>query len=197
MSDLKSIDLGREDELVPWSEWFRRTSETVEHILNEALEGEGPEPDSTSESPRWIFRVTLVDGRTFAVTRVSTHISRGRCFVGENRWDMSASQQEIRKSAGKVASVINASRPICDVITGYTLMGTGEDGFPTVLNIPPAMIASVEGVVLPRRVSQSDASDNGKDSPEPFGFARWAAQQDKDRPEIFEVEDSGFPEGAD
>ena len=95
------------------------------------------------------------------------------------------------ESAGKVASVINAGSPICDVITGYTMMGNGNDGLPTVLNVPPHMIASVEGVLLPRRPSTNKKED------EPFGFARWAARQNEGDPELTEVEETGFNEGAD
>lgn len=189
MSHARSIDLGREDELVPWSEWFRRAATSMEQVL-QALPAPEPKPERPS-TPRWVFRVTLIDGREFAITQVSTHISRGRCFLGENRWDVGPTKREVTESAGKVASVINAGSPICDVITGYTMMGNGNDGLPTVLNVPPHMIASVEGVLLPRRPSTDKKED------EPFGFARWAAQQNEGDPELTEVEETGFNEGAD
>jgi hypothetical protein len=190
MSQARSIDLGREDELVPWSEWFRRAAASMEQLLG-AAESEGQ-----NNGPRWVFRVTLVDGRTFAVHTVSTHLSRGRCFLGDNRWDMGPTKRELAESAGKVASVMLAGSPICDVITGYTLMGNGEDGLPTVLNIPPHMIASVEGVVLPQ-FTDPDSAEPGEARSEPFGFARWAAMQAESDPELNEVEDLGLAEGAD
>lgn len=196
MPDFSSIDLGREDELVPWSEWFRRAATTMEEMLGQTSDSEGDKP--LPDAPRWVFRVTLVDGRSFAITSVSTHISRGRCFLGENRWEVGPNKHELTESAGKVASVINAGRPICDVITGYTLLGSGEDGFPTVLNCPPSMISSVEAVMLPRRALNGENGANGEsgaDKREPFGFARWAAQQDKNRPDLYEIEDSDFLEG--
>jgi hypothetical protein len=192
MSDTRSIDLGREDELVPWSEWFKRTAATVQQMLEGA-----PSQEEPGVGPRWVFRVTLIDGRTFAVHSVSTHLSRGRCFLGDNRWDIGPTKRDVTESAGKVASVINAGSPICDVITGYTLVGNGEDGLPMVLNIPPSMIASVEGVMLPH-VPKPDAgaSENNR---EPFGFARWAAMQAENDPQLKEVEEPapGHAEGAD
>ncbi|MFG0292343.1 MAG: hypothetical protein ACF8MJ_04235 [Phycisphaerales bacterium JB050] len=191
MSETRSIDLGREDELVPWSEWFRRTAASMQDILEKV-----PVSEEHAGAPRWVFRVTLIDGRTYAVTQVSTHISRGRCFLGDNRWDIGPTKHEVAESAGKVASVINAGSPICDVITGYTMMGNGEDGLPTVLNVPPHMIASVEGVLLPRLLPRSDKE---RDETEPFGFARWAAMQAKNDPQLTEVEEPapGLAEGAD
>ena len=191
MPQSRSIDLGREDELVPWSEWFRRAANSMEQILAGL-----PAPEQVADqprAPRWVFRVTLVDGREFAITQVSTHISRGRCFLGENRWNVGPTKQEVTESAGTVASVVNAGSPICDVITGYTMMGNGKDGLPTVLNVPPHMIASVEGVLLPRRPAPSQKQDGA----EPFGFARWASQQNQNDPELTEVEETGLAEGAD
>lgn len=192
MAEVGSIDLGREDELVPWSEWFRRAADSMQQLLSAWSDQESAEAEA---APRWVFRVALIDGRTFAITKVSTHISRGRCFLGENRWDIGPTQAQLRQNAGKIASVIQSSRPICDVITGYTLMGSGEDGLPTVLNVPPHMIASVEGVVLPQ-VPAPDTPDE-KISKEPFGFARWASRQSEHEPELHEVEEPALAEGAD
>lgn len=192
MSESRSIDLGREDELVPWSEWFRRTAASMEQVLASMPEPEKP-PEGAPKMPRWIFRVTLMDGRNYAIASVSTHISRGRCFVGDNRWDIGPTRREVAESAGKVASVINTGNPICDVITGYTLTGNGEDGLPMVLNVPPRMIASVEGVILPRMQPPKESSDDR----EPFGFARWAASQNQHDPELHEIEETGLSEGAD
>ena len=195
MSNTRSIDLGREDQLVPWSEWFKRAAESMEQVLAN-LPGATPSAEDAPKMPRWVFRVTLIDGRTYAVHTVSTHLSRGRCFLGDNRWDIGPTKHDVTESAGKVASVINAGSPICDVITGYTLMGNGEDGLPMVLNIPPQMIASVEGVVLPR-LSLKPGADKKDDDREPFGFARWAAKQAEGDPELDEVEEPELSEGAD
>jgi len=194
MSNTRSIDLGREDELVPWSEWFKRTSASMEQLLSTMPDAEEL-PEGAPKMPRWVFRVTLIDGRTFAIHTVSTHLSRGRCFLGDNRWDIGPTRHDVTQAAGKVASVINAGSPICDVITGYSLMGNGEDGLPMVLNIPPHMIASVEGVVLPRIPNPAGAKKD--DDREPFGFARWAAMQAENDPELNEVEETELSEGAD
>jgi hypothetical protein len=194
MSHSRSIDLGREDELVPWSEWFKRTSASMNQLLSTVPDA-AAQPEGAPKMPRWVFRVTLIDGRTFAIHTVSTHLSRGRCFLGDNRWDIGPTRHEVTESAGKVATVMLAGSPICDVVTGYTLMGNGEDGLPMVLNIPPSMIASVEGVVLPR-IAPPDASKNDDDR-EPFGFARWAAMQAENDPKLNEVEETEHSEGAD
>ena len=139
----RQVDLGREDALVPWAVWFQRASAALTQF--HAL-ADGHKP---------VFRVTLVDGRMFAVTHVQTHVSRGKCFVGTNRW--------------------GETDAVCDVITGYTLAGTGPDMRPMTLVLPPDMIASVEcvAVAAPSAPDGEDAGDKKKDDKEPFGFAAW------------------------
>ena len=128
--------------------------------------------------------MTLRDGRPFAVFSVQTHVARGKCHIRENRWG--------EKDA------------ICDVITGYTLVGRAPDGLPTVVSVPPDEISSVECVIigpadmpdpsLTGNVDQGD-EDNGEDRPVPFGFARWV--QDRETPNVEEVDDpSGSLKGS-
>ena len=138
----RQVDLGREDFLVPWAQWFQRASAALHQFFPL---GEGQKP---------VFRVTLVDGRMFAITHVQTHVSRGKCFVGTNRWG--------EKDA------------VCDVITGYTLAGTGPDRRPMALVLPPDMIASVECVAVSEaEAKKNDDEGKGGDGKEPFGFAAW------------------------
>ncbi len=179
----RHVDLGREDELVTWAEWFQRSADTLESFLasaiaqakdagadtSEQLDDHGrPFPDAAR-----VFRVSLKDGRTFAVSAVQTHTSRGRCFPGDNdRW----------------AQDSEGSKPTCDVITGYTLVGAGPDGRPTALSVPPEHITSVEAVLVPRNAQNQALNAPSKDETEAFGFARFA--QMRDRPELSETDDS-------
>lgn len=140
----RAIDLGREDELVPWRDWFVRAMSAMLPLV----------PEERREDVA--FRVVLTDKRVLIVRGVSTHVSRGRCFVGENRW--------------------GERDPICDVITGYVLLGHGADMTPTVACVPPTMISTVECVIAP----------GGADR-EPFGFASYHWRQG--RPRIDEVEE--------
>lgn len=153
------VDLGREDELVPWAEWFGRTAHVMEHVLDPENKG------------KRVFRVTLRDGRAFAVFTVQTHISRGKCSIRENRWG--------EKDA------------ICDVITGYTLVGTSSDGRPVVLAVPPTEIASVECVIIG---TQETGQETQEEEKEPFGFARWVSQREE--PTLEELEDPAGSLGA-
>lgn len=147
------VDLGREDELVTWHEWMHR----CETVMQGAVTDE--------QRPNLAFRVTLMDGRAFAVAHSMTHVARGKCELAPNRWIDTDGD-------GKP----DQSEAICDVITGYMFIGVGEDSHPTTLSIPPTEIASVECVyVAPEEES------------EPFGFAR--ALKQKDRPTMGEVEE--------
>lgn len=143
----RAIDLGREEQLVPWRDWFIRAMSALLPIV----------PEERRES--MAFRVTLKDKRVLVVRGVETHVSRGRCFVGENRW--------------------GERDQICDVITGYVLLGYGLDGLPTVACLPPEMIVSVECVI---------AEVPGER--EPFGFERFHWQ--RGQPRMEEVEEMLF-----
>ena len=136
MSTSRIVDLGREDELVTWQEWLGRAMST----MREAVE----EPDHD----KLVFRITLHDGRAFAAKHVLTHVSRGMCSVVPERWVEDEDATHVK------------GQPVCEVITGYMFLGSGEDELPTALCVPPTEIASVE-CVLPETV----------DEPEPFGFA--------------------------
>jgi hypothetical protein len=198
----RRVDLGREDELVTWAEWFQRSSEALDAFIlsqqqahqkvlaerasgDASGDGDGESGDGNANDAgvddsgsgngsgvpsglTKVFRVTLADGRPFAITAVHTHMNRGRCFVGTDRW-------------GEVDKV-------CDVISGYTMIGAGPDHRPTAISVPPSMIASVECVLVPPRGqgrALEQPSDDGEQ--EAFGFARFA--QMRDRPEVSEVED--------
>lgn len=184
----RRVDLGREDELVTWAEWFQRSAQALDNFLaaqfgNQAQPSgdtgggaAGVPAGAPSGAPALakVFRVTLTDGRPFAVTAVQTHINRGLCFPGNtDRWT-------------------DDDRPTCDVITGYTMIGSGPDGRPTALSVPPNQIASVECVLVPQAM-HARALEKHKDEQEEqaFGFARFA--QMRDRPELEEVEDQTNP----
>lgn len=136
MSNSRTVDLGREEELVTWQEWLGRAMST----MREAVE----EPDHD----KLVFRITLHDGRAFAARHVLTHVSRGMCSIVPDRWVEDEDATHVK------------GHPVCEVITGYMFLGSGEDELPTALCVPPTEIASVE-CVLPQTV----------DEPEPFGFA--------------------------
>jgi hypothetical protein len=155
MSHLRTVDLGREDELVTWQEWFNRSARLMGQLVDDAQRG------------HLVFRVTLADGRAFAVRQALTHVARGRCQVDLSRWART-SDDGSKEGAGMGAA--------CDVITGYMLVGTGSDERPTVVSVPPTEIASVECVLV-----------EPKEEPQPFGFARYVDM--KDRPALEEVEE--------
>lgn len=111
------VEVGREEELVTWNEWFART----QHAMKEILPAEKHE--------RLQFRVTLVDGRQFLVRQLMTHLSRGLCTIGPSRW--------------------NEREAVCDVITGYLMVGVGEDAELSAISVPPTEILTVECVLVP------------------------------------------------
>ncbi len=120
------VEVGREEELVTWNEWFART----QHAMKEILPAEKHE--------RLQFRVTLVDGRQFLVRQLMTHMSRGLCTIGPSRW--------------------NEREAVCDVITGYLMVGVGEDEELSAISVPPTEILTVECVLVP------------EEEKAPFGF---------------------------
>lgn len=162
----RTVDLGREDEYVPWAEWFGRSAALLDHLVQQGQAPQGPR----------VFRVTLQDGRPFAVMSVQKHIARGKCELVPNRWSESGVGP-----GGKF-------EPICDVITGYTLVGTGPDGRPTVLSVPPTEIASVECVVLVEMLGSTELGEGDSEDVElPFGFAAFKHRLAK--PQVEEVEE--------
>lgn len=126
----RAVDLHREEELVTWNEWFARSMDVMRRAVPE------------SHHNRLAFRVTLVDGRPFAVKQVLAHVARGRCTIGPSRW--------------------NETEAICDVITGYVFLGAGEDELPAAMCVSPATIASVECVLFPEEEDETPRT--------PFGF---------------------------
>lgn len=129
----RTVDLGREEELVTWDEWFARAMDVMQHAV------------PTANHDRLAFRVGLADGRVFAVKQVLAHVARGACTIGASRW--------------------HEREAICDVITGYMLLGAGEDELPSTLCISPSMITSVECLLAPR-----DENGESDGPPAPFGF---------------------------
>lgn len=126
----RTVDLGREEELVTWDGWFARSME----VMREAV--------PKLHHDRLAFRVALVDGRIFGVRQVMVHVARGSCSIGPSRW--------------------NEREAICDVITGYVLLGAAEDGAPSTLCVSPASISSVECILIPEIEDDTAAT--------PFGF---------------------------
>lgn len=73
------------------------------------------------------FMVTLNDGRSFLIRQVLTHVVRGRCSLEPTRWEDHGA--------------------ICDVITGYMLLGENEEGDFTAVSVPPTGIATIECIL--------------------------------------------------
>lgn len=71
----RSVDLGREEELVTWNEWFERSGQVMQQAV----------PKEMHE--RLAFRLTLGDRRQFIVRQVLTHVARGKCTIGPSRWN--------------------------------------------------------------------------------------------------------------
>ena len=156
------VDLGREEARVPWAQWFNRASQGMDLFVEQGI---------MPALPR-AFRVTLRDGRPYAVFSVKTHIARGKC-PAHGRWSEPSKET-------------NAA-DICDVITGYSLVGTAHDGRPVVLTVPPDEIASVECVLIQGHPGQI-TKEEGDEDEIPFGFAAFARRDD--RPQLDEVEES-------
>jgi len=131
----RTVDLGREEEFITWQDWFGRAMGLMREVL----------PEDAHE--HLAFRVTLIDGRQFAIRQVLTHVVRGKCTLQPSRW--------------------NEQEAICDVITGYQFLGVGEDQFLTSLTVPPTSIESVECVLV--RPGEGDESE-GEPGKTPFGF---------------------------
>lgn len=153
----RTVDLGREDELVTWQEWFKRTMDQMrERVDKECCD-------------RLAHRVTLADGRQFAVRQITTHVVKGRCSLEETRW-----------------SELSA---VCNVITGYMLYGVDDDSLMTTLAVPPAEIVSVECVLVP---TEEEEEENEKRSMAPFGFhSRKALQVPAEQREVEEKIEEG------
>lgn len=149
------LDLGREAELITWNEWFARTAS----VMTQAAQ-QSPAIDGIP-----VFRITLADRRQYLVTYVFTQVARGRCEIGPSRW--------AAPEGGAPAPA-----PVCDVITGYILVGRDGNNRPVTVGIPPAMIASVECVLAPAEK-------------EPFGFARMMESDPGSGPVVREIEDTG------
>ena len=131
----RTVDLGREDELVTWQDWFARTMDQMsERVGEECCE-------------RLAHRVTLADGRQFAVRQITTHVVKGRCSMEKTRW--------------------SDHFATCNVITGYMFYGVDDDSLMTTIAVPPAEIVSIECVLVPTEEEENEL-ENGSASP--FGF---------------------------
>lgn len=71
----RTVDLGREEELVTWNEWFGRSMAAMKHAVPKA------------HHDRLAFRVALADGRVFSVRQVLSHVARGKCTIQPSRWN--------------------------------------------------------------------------------------------------------------
>ncbi len=71
----RTVDLGREEELVTWNEWFARSMAAMKHAV----------PKEHHE--RLSFRVALADGRVYSVRQVLAHVARGKCTIQPSRWN--------------------------------------------------------------------------------------------------------------
>jgi len=160
------VDLGREEAGVPCAAWFSRASPGMRLLVEQGV---------MPRLPR-AFRVTLRDGRPYAVFSVKTHIARGKCG-DSGHW------REPRERDG--------AADMCDVITGYSLVGTAHDGRPVVLTVPPDEIASVECVLVQGHPGQVAPDTDGDGKPDeddvPFGFAAFTKREDT--PELTEEEE--------
>ncbi len=156
------VDLGREEARVPWAEWFNRASAGMDVFVEQGI----------MPAMARAFRVTLRDGRPYAVFSVKTHIARGKCAAG-GHW----SEPNAATTPGDV----------CDVITGYSLVGTAHDGRPVVLTVPPDEIASVECVLVQGHPGQATPDEAASDEEVPFGFAAFAKREE--RPQLQEEEE--------
>lgn len=154
MDASRIVDLGREDELVTWQEWLGRSMEAMREAI--------PKQDHD----RLVFRITLHDGRAFAASNVLTHVSRGMCTIMPDRWVENEKVKTIR------------GLPVCEVITGYMFIGSGDDELASALCVPPTEISSVECVLTEAHAG-----------PESFGFAAARLNAMSDKPAMQEIED--------
>lgn len=174
----RHVDLGREGELVTWADWFQRSAQALEHFLAATTKNIPDENvrNAVMASAR-VFRVALQDGRQFAVSGVQTHTARGLCFPGGNdRFNLSEGSHDQQTGKGG-----------CDVITGYTLVGTGPDGRATAVSVPPNQIVSVECVLVPQNGQARALNKPAPDEENTFGFARFAEM--KSRPDFTEIDE--------
>jgi hypothetical protein len=152
------MDLGREHARVPWMEWFKRASDGMDLFMEQGV---------MPALPR-AFRVTLRDGRPYAVFSVKTHIAERKCGA-----------------SGDWREAVDGQRDVSDVITGYSLVGTAHDGKPVVLTVPPEEIASVECVLVQGHPGQREKETDADEIP--FGFA--AFTKEPRTPEMTEEEE--------
>lgn len=156
----RSVDLGREDHLVTWGEWFGRSHAAMSSVVPAELHD------------NLLFRATLTDGRQFLVREIRQHVSRGACTIEKTRW--------------------HERDAICDVITGYLLIGNDDHGVPTTVAVLPLEILSVEcvlGMPIPPSADPEETQD--AEEKRVFGFAKFAKAL-QDRPaRVEEVEETG------
>lgn len=155
----RSVDLGREDHLVTWGEWFERAYHAMSSVVPDELHG------------NLLFRATLGDGRAFLVREIRQHVSRGACTIQKTRW--------------------HERDAICDVITGYLLVGNDEAGVPTTLAVLPDDIVSVEcvlGVVSPPE-NDPELTQQAQEK-RVFGFAQFAKALEARPTRVEEVEET-------
>jgi len=155
----RSVDLGREEHLVTWGEWFERTHAAMSSVVPEELHD------------NLLFRATLADSRQFLVREIRQHVSHGACTIEKTRW--------------------HERDAICDVITGYLLIGNDEHGVPSTVAVMPDEIISVECVLAmvgsPEGESEEEKAEEEK---KVFGFAQFAQALKKRPAGVEEVEET-------
>jgi len=135
----RTVDLNRENELITWQEWMARSMAQMKEIV------------PAGQHENLAFRITLLDGRAFAVKRFSTYVVKGRCSLEATRW--------------------SDHFKTCNVVTGYMFYGLGEDMLPSSLCVPPDMIASIECVLVPiASEGENPDEDQNPTRKVPFGF---------------------------
>ncbi|MGP1347926.1 MAG: hypothetical protein ACTS3F_14815 [Phycisphaerales bacterium] len=137
----RAVDLGREDHLVTWGEWFGRSQAAMSSVLPEEFRD------------KLLFRATLVDGRQFLVREVRSHVSRGRCTIEKTRWH----------DRDAICDVITGY-----LFIGHDGMGlpTTVSVLPTDIATVECVLAAV-----PRPAGPNAEPANDLDETMPFGFA--------------------------
>lgn len=152
----RSVDLGREDHLVTWGEWFERSHAAMASVVPEELRD------------NLLFRATLVDGRQFLVREIRQHVSHGACTIEKTRW--------------------HERDAICNVITGYLLVGNDQHGVPSTVAVMPDEILTVECVLAMIGPPDGEAKQEEEEK-KLFGFAQFAQALKKRRAGVEEVEE--------
>ena len=155
----RSVDLGREDHLVTWGEWFGRSHAAMASVLPEEFR------DSL------LYRATLVDGRQFLVREVRSHVSRGTCTIEKTRWH----------ERDAICDVITGY-----LFIGHD--GTGLPTTVSVLPTDIATVECVLAAIPKPAGAESEPGDD-PDETMPFGFAAFEKRMRELPTRVEEVEE--------